>query len=56
MSLQADRLSKKYKISNEDAEKLVQAGYDSPAKIKAAKKSDLPTAGKTIKDIRYKIK
>lgn len=56
MTTQADKLQKKYNLTAEEAEALVKSGFDSPAKIKAAKKSDLPAAGKKIKDERYKGK
>lgn len=56
MTLQANKLAKKYRISEKDAEALVSAGYDSPAKIKAAKKTDLPAVGKSIVTDRYEVK
>jgi hypothetical protein len=56
MTLQADKLAKKYNISQKEAEALVSSGFESPAKIKKAKKSELPDVGKKIKDDRYKGK
>lgn len=35
------RLARKFKVSLEDAGKLVEAGLDTPAKVKAAKREDL---------------
>lgn len=43
------KLAKKYGISLEDAEKLVKAGYDTPGKIRRAKKADVD---KVVKGVR----
>ena len=52
----ASKLQIKYNLTAGEVEQLIAAGYDTPAKIKKAKKADLPAAGKKIKDERYKGK
>lgn len=43
------KLTKKFDITLEDAKKLVAAGYDTPGKIRRAKKSDVD---KVVKGVR----
>lgn len=41
MEAHALRLASKFKLSREDAQALVEAGFDTPAKVKEAKAKDL---------------